>query len=141
VARYENGMTYGNHVDDPIMGQSGPRFRSDVSMTIFLRPPESYEGGELTIKTTFGEKKVKLKAGSAVVYPSSSLHRVEPVTSGERVVVLAWIQSYVRDPAKRELLFELNQAREFLLRNEGEAEHTAQVDKSYVNLLRMWSDL
>ncbi len=141
VARYEKGMNYGNHVDDPIMGQSGPRFRTDVSMTLFLRPPESYEGGELTIQTTFGEKKVKLAAGSAIVYPSSSVHRVEPVTKGERLVVLAWIQSYVRDPAKRELLFELHQAREHLLQNEADAEHTAQVDKSYVNLLRMWSDL
>ncbi|MCG7921241.1 MAG: Fe2+-dependent dioxygenase [Candidatus Thiodiazotropha lotti] len=140
-ARYHSGMTYGDHVDDPIMGLSGQRFRSDISMTIFLREPETYEGGELVIRTTFGEKKVKLAAGSAVIYPSSSLHHVAEVTRGERLVALAWIQSYVRDPARRELLFELDQAREDLLINRPEESTTGLVDKSYANLLRMWSDV
>ncbi len=141
IARYQDGMNYGNHVDDPIMGQSGPRFRTDISMTIFLHPKNQYEGGELIIQTSFGEKKVKLDAGCAVIYPSSSLHQVAPVTSGERLVALLWIQSYVRDPAKRELLYELSQARDYLLKNEIKADHTAKIDKSYVNLLRMWSDV
>jgi PKHD-type hydroxylase len=140
-ARYQSGMTYGDHVDDPLMGLSGQRFRTDVSMTIFLREPETYEGGELVIRTTFGTREVKLKAGSAVVYPSSSLHHVAPVTGGERLVALAWMQSYVRDPARRELLYELDQAREHLLKNAPGEEHTGQVDKSYANLLRMWSDV
>jgi len=88
VARYEPGMTYGDHVDDPIMGTSGPRFRTDVSMTIFLNPPESYEGGELTVRTPFGDRKVMLPAGDAVIYPSSSLHHVAEVTAGQRLVAI-----------------------------------------------------
>ncbi|MBT2970460.1 MAG: Fe2+-dependent dioxygenase [gamma proteobacterium symbiont of Ctena orbiculata] len=140
-ARYQSGMTYGDHVDDPLMGLSGQRFRSDVSMTIFLREPESYQGGELVVRTTFGEKRVKLRAGSAVIYPSSSLHHVAEVTEGERMVALAWIQSYVRDPARRELLYELDLAREHLLATAPEAETTGLVDKSYANLLRMWGDV
>ncbi len=141
VARYHPDMTYGDHVDDPIMGLHGPRFRSDVSMTLFLREPESYEGGELVVRTTFGEKKVKLAAGDAVIYPSSSLHRVDPVTRGERLVVLLWIQSHVKDPARRELLYELNTAREALLKANAEDENAKLVDKSYANLVRMWADV
>ena len=140
-ARYKPDMTYGDHVDDPIMGSSGPRFRSDVSMTIFLNQLEAYDGGELTIRTAFGEKRVKLPAGDAVIYPSSSLHQVAPVTRGERLVALTWIQSYVRDPAQRELLYELNLAREKLLKQAPEEETTSYVDRSYSNLLRMWADL
>ena len=141
VARYEPGMTYGDHVDDPIMGTSGPRFRTDVSMTIFLNPPEAYEGGELTIRTPFGDRQVKLPAGDAVIYPSSSLHKVAEVTAGERLVALTWIQSYVRDAARRELLYELNLAREGLLKEAPGSETTGYVDRSYANLLRMWADL
>jgi PKHD-type hydroxylase len=141
VARYEPGMTYGDHVDDPIMGTSGPRFRTDVSMTIFLNPPEAYEGGELTIRTPFGDREVKLPAGDAVIYPSSSLHKVAEVRSGERLVALTWIQSYVRDAARRELLYELNLAREGLLKEAPGSETTGYVDRSYANLLRMWADL
>ncbi|EXJ16277.1 Fe2+-dependent dioxygenase [Imhoffiella purpurea] len=140
-ARYTPGMAYGDHVDDPIMGSSGPRFRSDVSMTLFLNPPESYEGGELVVRTAFGEHRIKLPAGDAVIYPSSSLHRVAEVRSGERLVALTWIQSYVRDPAQRELLYELNLARERLLADAPGQEATAYVDRSYANLVRMWSDL
>ncbi len=140
-ARYRPGMTYGDHVDDPIMGSTGPRFRSDVSMTLFLNPPETYDGGELLMRTPFGDRQVKLPAGDAVIYPSSSLHQVAEVTRGERLVALTWIQSYVRDPAQRELLYELNQAREQLLKEAPVAEHTALVDRCYANLVRMWSDL
>jgi len=140
-ARYQPGMSYGDHVDDPIMGSNGPRFRSDLSMTLFLNPPQTYDGGELVIRTSFGERQVKLPAGDAVVYPSSSLHHVSEVVRGERLVALTWIQSYVRDSAQRELLFELNQARESMLKQMPEAEHTALVDRSYANLVRMWSEL
>jgi len=140
-ARYEPGMSYGDHVDDPIMGSSGPRFRSDVSMTVFLNPPEIYDGGELAVRTSFGEKRVRLAAGDAVFYPSSSLHRVAPVTRGERLVVLTWIQSYVRDPAQRELLYELSLARDKMLQEAPEAAATGYVDRSYANLLRMWAEV
>jgi PKHD-type hydroxylase len=140
-ARYTPGMSYGEHIDDPIMGTTGPRFRSDVSMTIFLNDPDAYAGGELEIRTPFGAQQIKLAAGDAVVYPSASLHRVVEVARGERLVALTWIQSYVRDPARRELLYELNLAREQLLKSAPAEDATAYVDRSYANLVRMWSDL
>jgi PKHD-type hydroxylase len=139
-ARYQPGMRYGDHVDDPIMGQ-GPRFRSDVSMTVFLNGPESYDGGELVIRTPFGDQQVKLAAGHAVVYPSASVHRVAEVTRGERLVALTWIQSFVRDAAQRELLYELDQSRQQLLRTDPESDITKNIDRSYVNLLRMWAEV
>ena len=140
-ARYSKGMTYGDHVDDPIMGGGGQQYRSDVSTTVFLNEPSEYEGGELVITTSFGEQKIKLAAGSAVVYPSSSLHHVAEVTKGTRLVAVTWSQSMIRDPAKRELLYQLNQARESLLKQRPDDRETKQVDVSYVNLFRMWSEL
>jgi len=140
-ARYTKGMTYGDHVDDPIMGAAGQQYRSDVSTTVFLNEPDEYEGGELVITTSFGEQKIKLSAGSAVVYPSSSLHHVAEVTKGTRLVAVTWTQSIIRDPAKRELLYQLNQARESLLKNRPDDFETKQIDISYVNLFRMWSEL
>ena len=140
-ARYTPGMTYGDHLDDPIMGTDGMLYRSDIAITVFLNEPEKYDGGELVIRTAFGENQVKLPAGDAVMYPSSSLHRVDPVTRGERLVAVTWVQSLVRDPARRELLFELHQAREKLLKISPEAEETAQVNTAYMNLIRMWGDI
>ena len=139
-ARYTQGMSYGEHVDDPVMGQ-GEIYRSDLSVTIFLSDPADYEGGELLIQTDFGEQRVKLPAGDAVLYPSSSIHRVSEVTSGERLVAVSWIQSLVRDPDKRALLHELNQARETLLQEQPDAPETARVNHSYINLVRMWSEI
>jgi PKHD-type hydroxylase len=110
-------------------------------MTVFLNDPEAYDGGDLVVRTSFGEQSVKLPAGHAVVYPSSSLHQVAPVRRGERLVALTWIQSYVRDAEKRELLYELNLARESLLKEAPGAETTGYVDRSYANLLRMWAEL
>ena len=140
-ARYSKGMTYGDHVDDPIMGGGGQQYRSDVSTTVFLNEPSEYEGGELVITTSFGEQKIKLAAGSAVVYPSSSLHHVAEVTKGTRLVAVTWSQSMIRDPAKRELLYQLNQARESLLKQRPDDKETKQIDVAYVNLFRMWSEL
>jgi PKHD-type hydroxylase len=108
---------------------------------VYLNGPDGYEGGELVINTTFGTREVKLPAGDAVLYPSSSLHHVAPVTRGERLVAVTWIQSMVRDAARRELLHELNQAREKLLVERPQAEETAQVDHAYVNLVRMWAEV
>lgn len=139
-ARYTKGMQYGNHVDDPVMGPPGQRYRSDCSITVFLNNPKDYDGGELVIQTSFGEQKVKLNAGDAVLYPSSSTHRVAEVTRGERIVAVTWLQSMVRDPAKRELLYKLHQARELLMQNARDTEETELVSNSYVNLVRMWSD-
>jgi len=139
-AKYSKGMTYGDHIDDPVMGQE-QRFRCDIACTIFMNDPDEYDGGELTIRTHFGDQTVKLPAGDAVVYPASSLHKVTEVTRGERIVAVTWIQSLIRDPAKRELLYELNLAREKLMQDKPGAEETAQIDHSYTNLVRMWAEV
>lgn len=140
-ARYEPGMNYGDHVDDPVMGMDGTLYRTDVSITIFLNEPQEYEGGELVIRGAFGDQRVKLPAGEAVMYPSSSLHHVAEVTRGERLVAVTWVQSLVRDPARRELLYELNRVRERLLASAPETEEAVIVNRSYVNLVRMWGDV
>jgi len=141
VARYAPGMHYGAHIDDPVMGAEGQRLRCDVATTVFLNQPDEYDGGELVVSTTFGEKRVKLAAGSAVVYPASSLHQVADVTRGTRLVAVTWVQSMVRDPAKREILYELGLARETLLASSAGSESCKQIDHSYTNLVRMWADI
>ena len=140
-AKYSKGMSYGNHVDDPVMGPPNQRYRSDISITIFLNNPEAYEGGELVINTPFGEQEVKLNAGDAVLYPSSSTHRVAEVTKGERLVAVTWLQSTIRDPAKREILYNLSLARETLIKTSAGSQELEQLSNGYVNLLRMWTDI
>jgi PKHD-type hydroxylase len=140
-AKYSKGMQYGNHIDDPIMGPAGQRYRTDLSITVFLNAPEDYDGGDLVVQTAFGEQRVKLDAGDAVMYPSGSTHRVAEVTRGERVVAVTWLQSMVRDPSQRELLYRLSQARDILLdKSKGEQE-TELVSNAYINLVRMWSEV
>jgi len=141
IARYTSGMTYGEHIDDPVMGgDPSQQYRSDVAVTLFLNDPDDYDGGELVISTTFGEQRVKLPAGHLVLYPASSRHRVATVDSGERLVMVTWLQSQVREPARRELLYDLWQAREKLLEEAPDSDTTRRVDSSYVNLVRMWAD-
>ena len=140
-ARYRPGMTYGDHIDDPVMGGDGQRFRCDIATTVFLNEPEEYVGGELLIRTQFGDQKIKLPAGDAVVYPASSLHQVAEVTEGERIVAVTWVQSMIREPAKREILHELNLAREKLLHESAAGETSKQVDHAYTNLVRMWAEV
>jgi PKHD-type hydroxylase len=140
-AHYTQGMSYGEHVDDPIMGSGPEIYRSDISVTIFLNNPDDYDGGELVVQTSFGEQQVKLPAGDAILYPSSSVHRVAEVTRGERLVAVSWIQSLVQEPGRRALLHDLNQAREKLLREKPDADETRQVNQSYINLVRMWSEI
>jgi PKHD-type hydroxylase len=141
LARYDPEMEYGDHVDEPVMGGPGPKFRTDISMTVFLTPPESYAGGELVIRTSFGDNRVKLAAGDAVIYPSSSLHHVAKVTRGQRIVALTWIQSQVREPARREILFDLATTRDRLHEQESGSELHQRIDRSYANLLRMWAEV
>ena len=147
-SRYRPGMTYGDHIDDPIMGdERGEPFRSDLSVTVFLNPPDAYEGGELVIDSDSTPQEVKLPAGDAVVYPTTSIHRVEPVTRGERRVAVAWIQSMVRDPARRQMAFDMLQVLDCLGRQERGEPPPEGVDayrllqKCRANLVRMWAEV
>lgn len=137
--RYTQDMRYGDHIDDPIMGE-GERYRADIAVTVFLNPSDAYDGGELIIQSSFGEQRIKYPAGDAVLYPASSRHQVSPVTSGERLVAVTWIQSLIRDPLKRELLYELGKARDKLLGKTPDAPEARQVDFVYVNLIRRWAE-
>lgn len=136
ISRYDIGMSYGTHVDNALMHD--PSMRSDVSMTLFLSDPATYEGGELIIESTQGEAAFKLPAGSAIVYPSSTLHRVEAVTQGVRLAAVTWIQSLVRDPNRREILFDLDTARQTLFEASGKTPAFDLISKSHANLLREW---
>lgn len=140
-SRYRDGMNYGNHVDDPVMGQGQNRLRTDLSFTLFLDEPDTYDGGELVTDTTAGEQSYKLPAGSAVLYPSSTLHRVEPVTRGQRRVAIGWVQSTIRDPAQREVLFDLDTARRQLFEKEGKTKEFDLLTKSLANLQRFWAEI
>ncbi len=139
ISRYQEGMNYGLHVDDALMG-SGTKDRTDISVTVFLSDPADYDGGETVMHSPYGEQEIKLPAGAAVVYPSSTLHRVAPVTRGERLAAVTWLQSYVRDPAKREILYDLHRMREKLAKLHPDEEEADLAFKTYANLLRMWSD-
>ena len=133
---YEPGMRYGSHVDDALMQD----MRTDVSFTLFLSEPESYDGGELVIESTSGEDAVKLEAGSLVAYPSTTLHHVAEVTRGVRLAAVGWARSYIRDGARRELLFDLDTARRRMFAAHGKSADYDLVSKSLANLLRMWVD-
>lgn len=134
--------TYGYHVDNAMrmMPDGSGYVRSDVSATLFFSDPEDYEGGELIIEDTFGTHGLKLPAGSMVVYPSSSVHQVSPVTSGQRVSCFMFIQSMVRDPAKRRLLYDMDMALIDLRTEIGETEQVVKLTGNYHNLLRMWTE-
>jgi len=140
-ARYEPGETYGQHVDDPIMGPMQGRYRTDVSTTIFINEPDDYEGGEIVIQAQTGEQRFKLAAGSAITYPSGSLHHVAEVTRGTRLVAVTWAQSLVRDAEKRELLFNLHKTRETLQAKYPDDEEVVKIDHTYINLMRMWAEI
>jgi len=136
-SRYEVGMSYGTHTDNAMMAG---RWRSDVSFTIFLTPPETYKGGELVIEGASHEQKFRLGAGSAIVYPSSTLHRVNPLTEGSRWAIVGWVQSWIRDPSDRELLFDLDTARRAIFNSQGKTKEFDLVSKSMTNLLRKWTE-
>lgn len=140
---YAGGQAFGTHVDNAvrIQAETGFRVRSDLSITIFLEEPDAYDGGELTIETHFGVQQVKLAAGDAVLYPSSSLHRVEPVTRGRRVASFFWLQSMVRDDAARQMLFDLDSSIQALAADLGHGHaQVIRLTGVYHNLLRRWSE-
>ncbi|WP_342656984.1 Fe2+-dependent dioxygenase [Sphingomonas sp. NY01] len=141
--RYAGGDAFGLHVDNAIRIQRGSdfRIRSDLSATLFLSDPDSYDGGELVIEEQFGEQRVKLPAGHMVVYPASSLHRVMPVTRGTRVASFFWIQSMVRDDGARRILFELDQSVQDIAGRDGQDDPTTiRLTGVYHNLLRRWAE-
>jgi PKHD-type hydroxylase len=141
--RYGEGQTFGTHVDNAIRIQRGSEFRirSDLSMTVFLEDPDSYDGGELVVEDHFGVQRVKLPAGHAVLYPSSSLHHVTPVTRGTRVASFFWLQSMIRDDSARRILFDLDQSVQRLTGELGGTDRSViQLTGVYHNLLRRWAD-
>jgi len=139
--RYDAGMGFGDHIDNAIRVAGGGRYRTDVSCTLFLSDPADYDGGELVIDGPFGAQAVKLAAGDMVIYPASSVHRVEPVRRGSRWASFFWAQSMVRDDARRALLFEMDQSIIAARASLGDA-HRAVIGLTgtYHNLLRMWAE-
>jgi PKHD-type hydroxylase len=140
INRYDAGMAYGDHTDNALMRQGDGWLRSDVSMTVFLNSPDDYVGGELAIETSLGEERFKLAAGSAIVYPSGTLHRVCEVTQGVRLAAVTWMQSWVRDPAQREILFDLDTVRQSIFAQQGKTVEFDLISKTLSNLLRQWAD-
>lgn len=139
---YRGGGRYGNHVDNALQRDrfSGLQERTDVSTTVFLSEPDEYEGGELIVEDTYGEHEVKLAAGDAIVYPATSLHRVEPVTSGMRLASFLWTQSWVKDAWRRKLLFDLDMTIIRLRNRLGDCEEVLSLTCTYHNLLRQWGE-
>lgn len=141
--RYGGGQEFDTHVDNAIRFRRGSdfRLRSDLSITVFLEPPGDYDGGELLVEDHYGVQRVKLPAGHAVVYPSSSLHKVTPVTRGRRVASFFWIQSMIRDAEARRLLFDLDRAVQRLTGDLGGKDRSViELTGVYHNLLRRWAD-
>jgi len=139
--RYEGGGEYGFHVDGAVMAlPNGEQLRSDISCTLFLAAPDDYDGGELIVSDTYGEHEIKLPAGDLIVYPSSSLHRVLPVTRGARLAAFFWVQSLVRDDARRRMLFELDASIQTLTHTGANADAVLQLTGIYHNLLRQWAE-
>ena len=139
--RYGTGMQYGPHVDTPVMGGMGNAVRSDIAITLFLSDPASYDGGELVTHTSGMQYEFKLKAGEAIAYPANTLHHVKPVTRGVRQAGIMWVQSMVRDPARRELLWDLESAKREIFQKEGKTATFDAVSRSHANLLRMWAEV
>jgi PKHD-type hydroxylase len=139
--RYGQGMEYGPHVDAPVMGSMSSAVRSDIAITIFLSDPRSYDGGELTVFTNGICSQFKLEAGAAIAYPANTLHHVTPVTRGVRDAAIIWVQSQVRDPAKRELLWDMESAKRLTFNREGKSPTFDLISKSRANLIRMWAEI
>jgi PKHD-type hydroxylase len=140
--RYQGGQSFGNHVDNAIrQAAGGARLRTDLSATLFLAEPSEYDGGELLVEDTYGVHSVKLPAGHLVLYPSTSLHNVQPVTRGARVASFFWIQSMVRDDGQRTLLFDLDNAIRRVAGEIPESSAPVQLTAVYHNLLRRWAEM
>ncbi len=141
--RYEGGQAFGTHVDNAIrqVGGTEHRVRTDLSATLFLSEPDEYEGGELVVEDNYGVQRVKLPAGSLILYPASSLHHVTPVTSGARLASFFWVQSMVRDDGQRAILFDLDMSIQRLGQDVPDHPSVVQLTGVYHNLLRRWADV
>ena len=141
--RYSGGEAFDWHIDNAIRGIKGvrERVRTDISATLFLADPASYDGGELVIRDTFGEHAVKLPAGHLLIYPGSSLHKINPVTRGERIASFFWIESLVREDSQRQLLLDMDVAIQTLTAQDADHHALLQLSGAYHNLLRRWSDV
>ncbi|MEO9274481.1 Fe2+-dependent dioxygenase [Marinomonas sp. 5E14-1] len=139
VSETSNSGGYGNHIDNALMGEEAI-IRSDMSCTVFLSDPESYKGGALVMTLNGMDLTYKLPAGYAIVYPSSTLHRVEPVTEGKRQVAVTWIESFIRNGEQREILNDLDLARREIMSTQGKSSAFDQISKSHSNLLRLWAE-
>ena len=138
--RYETGMAYGWHSDNPLMA-AGSTVRTDIAVTVFLSDPDSYEGGGLMVNTAGGQALFRLARGHAVLYPASAVHCVEPITKGTRHAVVTWIQSIVADPARRGLLHDLDRASRLIREKAPASDEARLLMKSHANLRRMWATL
>jgi PKHD-type hydroxylase len=138
--RYGQGMEYGPHVDTPVMGSMSNAIRSDIAITIFLSDPRSYDGGELNVLMNGIGSQFKLEAGAAIAYPANTLHHVTPVTRGVRDAAIIWVQSQIRDAAKREVLWDMETAKRLTFQREGKSETFDLISKSRANLIRMWAE-
>jgi len=138
---HEIGMSYGNHVDGAITGSRTFRMRTDIAVTVFLTRPEDYDGGELTVEDAYGARRIKLSAGSAIVYPARSVHRVEPVTRGVRLAAVFWVQSMVRDDARRNILFDIDVVINNLRKRSSDLPEITALSSCYHNLLREWGEV
>lgn len=141
--RYAGGQQFGTHVDNAVRQIPGTphRLRTDLSATLFLEPPENYDGGELCIEDTYGVQQVKLPSGHMILYPATSLHHVKPVTRGARTCAFFWIQSMIRDDGRRSILFDLDLSIQRLGRDHPDHPSTIQLTGVYHNLLRQWAEM
>jgi PKHD-type hydroxylase len=138
ISKSTLGGGYGDHIDDALMVNNAV-LRTDISCTIFLTPPEEYEGGELVMNFSGIEMAFKLNAGDAIIYPSTTLHRVNPVISGSRKVALTWIESHIPQASQREILFDLDCARKDIMKQNGKTNAFDKITKTHANLLRQWA--
>ncbi|MDA1310836.1 MAG: Fe2+-dependent dioxygenase [Proteobacteria bacterium] len=135
---YKQGERYDRYIDAALMGPY-PGMRTDLSITIFLNAPDAYKGGELVLESPFGEHEFKLTPGDAVLYPTHYMHRVNPITTGRRLAAVTWIESMIPDPQQREVLGDLAQAVDSLVRDKGDGEVIRKLEKGRLNLMRMWA--
>lgn len=140
--QYRDGMDFGAHIDNAVRTHaiSGVHVRTDISCTLFINDPESYDGGELVVEDTYGHQVVKLPAGDMVLYPGTSLHHVRPVTNGTRLASFFWVQSMIREDAQRTLLFDMDAAIVTLRQQVGDNAAVIRLTGNYHNLIRMWAD-